>query len=360
MTDPLTYDLERKRSWRYSLRNLLSGFLSLIVIAAIAFTGFLFFLSQEFQKPGPLQQETVITVRKGLSLSDIARWLKHNKIIEESNMFVAGVMFHRANSKLRAGEYRFKAGITMHEIMRQMIEGRSILHKFTAPEGLTSQQIIERIKSDPILIGEIENQYAEGELLPETYVYQRGLTREKLLEKMRRAQKKLLDDLWPKRDKSLPIKSRQEALVLASIVEKETGIAAERKRVAAVFINRLRRSMRLQSDPTIIYGIVGGKGSLGRPIRQSEIRQKTPYNTYEIDGLPPTPIANPGRAAIAAVLNPASTNELYFVADGTGGHVFAETLAQHNSNVQKWRRFQKQQKTKPQIPAPPKPKIKSP
>jgi UPF0755 protein len=181
-------------------------------------------------------------------------------------------------------------------------------------------------------------------LLPDTYAFQRGETREKIVERMRQAQAKLIDSLWDQRAANLPLKTKEEALILASIVEKETGIAAERKRVASVFINRLRKGMRLQSDPTIIYGIVGGKGKLGRPIRRSEIDAKTAYNTYQIDGLPPTPIANPGRLAIEAVLQPDETEELYFVADGKGGHAFAKTLAEHEANVKLYRKFEREQR----------------
>jgi UPF0755 protein len=183
---------------------------------------------------------------------------------------------------------------------------------------------------------------AEGSLLPETYKVPRSMSRAKLVAQMSRAQKSVIDELWPKRQAGLPIKSQQEAIILASIVERETAMAEERPLVAAVFVNRLKKRMRLQSDPTIIYGLVGGQGKLGRPIRRSEIRRHTPYNTYRIKALPPTPIANPGRAAIAAVLNPADSQALYFVADGTGGHVFANTLAEHNRNVRRWRQIEKQ------------------
>jgi UPF0755 protein len=181
----------------------------------------------------------------------------------------------------------------------------------------------------------------EGSLLPETYNVARGMTRTALVAKMMADQTRAIDALWPTRQKNLPFKTKKEALILASIVERETGVSSERPQVAAVFVNRLKKRMRLQSDPTIIYGLVGGKGALGRPIRRSEIRRKTAYNTYRINGLPPTPIANPGRASIAAVLNPADSKALYFVADGTGGHAFAETLEQHNKNVRRWRQIEK-------------------
>ena len=203
---------------------------------------------------------------------------------------------------------------------------------------------MERLKANEVLVGEIKNPPAEGELLPDTYLFNRGGTRQSIIDQMNTAQKKFIEKLWPTRAEGLPLKTPEEALILASIVEKETGQADERAHVAAVFVNRLRRGMRLQSDPTIIYGITRGQGKLDRPIRRSDIRQKTDYNTYQIDGLPPTPIANPGRASIEAVLNPVETEHLYFVADGTGGHVFARTLAEHNANVRKWRSWLRDQR----------------
>jgi UPF0755 protein len=201
-------------------------------------------------------------------------------------------------------------------------------------------QIIDLLNAQDVLAGDVALP-REGSLLPETYNVARGMMRTALVAKMMADQTRAIDALWPTRQKNLPFKTKKEALILASIVERETGVSSERPQVAAVFVNRLKKRMRLQSDPTIIYGLVGGKGALGRPIRRSEIRRKTAYNTYRINGLPPTPIANPGRASIAAVLNPADSKALYFVADGTGGHAFAETLEQHNKNVRRWRQIEK-------------------
>ncbi|MEM6650198.1 MAG: endolytic transglycosylase MltG, partial [Pseudomonadota bacterium] len=211
-------------------------------------------------------------------------------------------------------------------------------------EGLTTRQIIARLKEAPMLVGEVTIELKEGDLLPETYSYQRGDNRDSIIERMKEAHDDVLAVLWETRAEGLPLDTPEEAVILASIVEKETGIAAERPRVAGVFINRLNKGMRLQSDPTIIYGLTGGE-PLGRGIRLSELRKETPYNTYVIRGLPPTPIANPGRDALAAVLNPLETNDLYFVADGTGGHVFATNLAQHNRNVAKWRRIERERQS---------------
>jgi hypothetical protein len=197
--------------------------------------------------------------------------------------------------------------------------------------------VLHRVRENDVLMGELTLKPNEGEVLPETYLFKRGKTRDELVAEMVEAQSKLLEELWTARGSNVAVKSAREAVILASIVEKETGVAEERPRVAAVFSNRLKKNMKLQSDPTIIYGIAGGKGKLDRPLSKADIADKTAYNTYQITGLPPGPIANPGRQAIEAALNPAPSTALYFVADGTGGHAFAETLAEHNANVQKWR-----------------------
>jgi UPF0755 protein len=277
-------------------------------------------------------------------LRDIAELLHEAGIIENDKLFVLGVLANRANGKLKAGEYVFAAEDSMRTVMNALVSGRSVQYTVTFPEGMTTQQIVDRIKDNQVLVGEVSHIPAEGSLLPDTYSFTRGMERQKIIDRMREAQEKLLADLWPQRSPDLPVDQPYEAIILASIVEKETGVSSERARVAGVFVNRLRRNMRLQSDPTIIYGIVGGAGSLGRPITRNDIDGVTPYNTYHIDGLPPTPIANPGRAAIEAVLHPADTNDVYFVADGTGGHVFAETLEEHNSNVAQWRAIERERR----------------
>jgi UPF0755 protein len=235
---------------------------------------------------------------------------------------------------------------SVRQVIDIISEGKTITYKVTIPEGLTSEQIVERLKADNSLAGEIAELPPEGSLLPETFIVQRGASRQSVIDKMQVESRKLSDKMWDQRRKDLPLKSWEEAVILASIVEKETGRNDERERVAAVFINRLRQKMRLQSDPTIVYGISGGKAVWNRPILRSEIGQKTAHNTYQIDGLPPTPICNPGKAAIEAVLNPAETKDLYFVADGAGGHIFSETLKDHNTNVQKWRAVEKEMKAK--------------
>jgi len=247
-------------------------------------------------------------------------------------------------SRLRAGEYQIPAHASMRDVMGILVQGKALLYKVTIPEGLTSQQIVERLKADAVLTGDISEVPQEGTLLPETYSFPRGTTRQQIVDQMRRHQEQVLDELWDQRAPNLPFTSREEAMTMASIVEKETGRPEERRLVASVFVNRLRKGMRLQSDPTIIYGITGGNGSLERPILQSDIDKATPYNTYQVAGLPPTPIANPGRASIEATLNPAETDYLYFVADGTGGHVFSSNLAEHTRNVAHWREVERQQR----------------
>jgi UPF0755 protein len=245
-----------------------------------------------------------------------------------------------------------KQNASVRQLIEQLSEGKTMTYRVTIPEGLTSHQIVERLKADANLAGEIEAVPPEGSLLPETFVIERGMPRQAVVDRMQAEARKVIEKAWAQRKKDLPLKSAEEALVLASIVEKETGRSGERERVAAVFVNRLRQNMRLQSDPTILYGQTLGKTVWSRPIQKSEIGQKTAHNTYQIDGLPPTPICNPGRAAIEAVLNPADTKELFFVADGNGGHAFAETLKDHNANVQKWRAVEKDLRSKA-APAPP-------
>jgi UPF0755 protein len=221
-----------------------------------------------------------------------------------------------------------------------------IRYKITIPEGLTSEQVVDRLHEDTVLTGDIREPPREGSLMPDTYYFERGDTRVSILSRMAKIQAKTVEDVWKARSPDLPIKSPWEMVTLASIVEKETGKTEERPRVAGVFINRLDKHMRLDSDPTIVYGLALGKGTLGRSITRADLNQSTPYNTYIIDGLPPGPICNPGKAALEAVAKPARSKDLYFVADGTGGHAFAETLDQHQKNVARWRQIEKDVKDK--------------
>ncbi|MBI1239703.1 MAG: endolytic transglycosylase MltG [Alphaproteobacteria bacterium] len=283
----------------------------------------------------------IVMVEQGTGLAAIAAKLEEQGLISNALVFRLGVMLSGQASALKAGEFEVPRRASMAEIMRLLVEGRSILHRITIAEGLTVAKILRQLDEHPQLSGTVENQPEEGRILPETYLFTRGTTRAELVARMVADHDAVLDALWETRQEGLPLATKEEAVILASIVEKETGIASERPRVAAVFINRLRRGMKLQSDPTIIYGITQGE-PLGRGIRASELRGATPYNTYVIDGLPPTPIANPGRAALEAVLNPPKTDELYFVADGTGGHAFASTFSEHQRNVKRWRRIERQ------------------
>ena len=250
----------------------------------------------------------------------------------------------KAHEGLKAGEYQFKAHASLSDVVATLSEGKVVVHQVSVPEGLTSEQIVARLMADDVLSGNIDEIPPEGSILPDTYSFTRGMTRAQIIVHMQRAEQRLVKEIWDRRSPDLPLKTPEQLIILASLVEKETGKPEERSRVAAVFVNRLKQKMKLQSDPTIIYGLVGGKGTLGRPIMKNEIEQPTPYNTYVIDGLPPGPIANPGRASLEAAANPARTRELYFVADGTGGHAFAETYEQHQKNVARLRSIESDQK----------------
>jgi UPF0755 protein len=261
---------------------------------------------------------------------------------------------------LKRGEYEFKAGISMNELENELIAHRVVMYKLTIPEGLTSEQIVQRLRENDVLVGDVKETPREGSLMPDTYSFERGYTRLSVLARMAKMQTKTIEEVWKGRAPDLPIKSPGEMVTLASIVEKETGKTDERPHVAGVFINRLEKRMRLESDPTIVYGLALGKGTLGRSITKADLNQSTPYNTYIIDGLPPGPICNPGKAALEAVANPARSKDLYFVADGTGGHVFAETFDQHQKNVAHWRQIEKDVKDKlaPDVSPQPAPAIR--
>lgn len=325
-----------------AVKSILSGIAVLVALAALAVAGAGYFAWREATRPGPLDKSAVVLLKPGTSVTGIASALEEAGAVRHAKLFVAAVRVRDKASALKAGEFEIPAGASVYDIIDLLVEGKSILHKLTAPEGKTTKQILTIIAANEVLEGDITLTPAEGELLPETYSFTRGETRDGVIADMMKARNAVLDELWEKRANDLPFLTKEEAVILASIVEKETGVAAERPLIAAVFVNRLRRGMRLQSDPTIIYGLTQGE-PLGRGLRKSELERPTPYNTYVISGLPPTPIANPGRASIDAVLNPADTDDLFFVADGTGGHVFAPTLEEHNRNVAKWRQIERQQ-----------------
>jgi UPF0755 protein len=313
-------------------------FLAVIVVLAAIAGGAWFWEQQNWQAAGPSPAYKVVMVAPGDRVATIAQNLHKAGVVANSNLFRLGLRLRNEQTGLKAGEYGFPAHASMADVTGILVAGKSIEHKLTAAEGLTSQMIYDIVKKDPVLTGNAGALPQEGTLLPETYLFTRGMTRVQMLAKMRGAQKELIDAQWPARIGNLPIKTPREAIILASIVEKETGIPEERRHIAAVFENRLRIGMKLQSDPTIIYGITKGY-PIGRRIRQSEIDAQTPYNTYAIPGLPVGPICNPGRDAILAVLNPEGSDDLFFVANGTGGHVFAATMAEHEKNVANWRKI---------------------
>src|SRR5580698_6765579 len=276
-------------------------------------------------------------------MSDIADTLQREGVIDNNRWaFIGAVFALKARSDLKPGEYQFLKNASLRDVIGTIVDGKVVQHAITIPEGLTSEQIVARLSDNDIFAGSVREIPREGTLLPETYKFPRGTTRDQVVARMQQAQRRVVAEIWEHRNADIPVKTPEQLVTLASIVEKETGRADERSRVAAVYVNRLRQKMKLQSDPTIIYGLVGGKGTLGRPIKRSEITQPSPYNTYVIEGLPPGPISNPGRASLEATANPARTRDLYFVADGTGGHAFTETYDQHQKNVAKLRATEKQ------------------
>lgn len=287
--------------------------------------------------PGPLTASQTLVIPKGAELPRIAEQLAEAGVVENALLFRVAARVIGDGAPLRSGEYAFPAAVTVVQVLEQLRSGRTVVRKLTIPEGLTTAQVLQRVRDAEGLEGEIAADPEEGSLLPATYPYGWGDSREAMIEKMTKAMRQTLDKLWLGRAQNLPLTSPRDAVILASIVEKETGVAAERPRIAAVFINRLRLGMRLQSDPTVIYAMAGGTGPLGRPLTHADLRAEHPYNTYRILGLPPGPIANPGRAALAAVLRPEATDELFFVADGSGGHAFAKTYEDHKANVARWR-----------------------
>ena len=329
-----------------------NAFFTLLVLLVVSLGAALYFGKQHYDAPGPLVQEKTVNIPRGLGSRQIADLLQREGVIDEPLVFMGGVLVRKARGDLKHGEYLFKAHASIASVVDTMIEGKVVQHALTVPEGLTSEQVVARLLETEALSGPISQIPREGTLLPDTYKFTRGMSREQMIRRMQRDEKRVLAEVWAHRSPDLPLKTPEELVTLASIVEKETGKPDERSRVAAVFINRLKHKMRLQSDPTIIYGLTGGKGSLGHPLLKSEMERPNPYNTYQIDGLPPGPIANPGRASLDAVANPARTKDLYFVADGTGGHVFSENYQEHLKNVAHLRVMEKDEKAKATDPAP--------
>jgi len=374
--------------WKAIASNTLTLFIVVLVVAA----GVLAWGREQFTGPGPLTEAACVRIDRGASLSAVSRLLESEGVISDARIFRIGAEYSEKADDLKFGSYlvpvaapmasvldiltaggqstcgreiNFRIGVVSAEvILRELDPATSryvevakfdpaveaapaayvdaaaegdLRYRITLAEGVTSWQVVESLKRADFLQGTIAERPAEGSLAPDSYEVNQGGDRNALIAEMQARQARVLADLWASRAEGLPYESPEEALIMASIVEKETGVADERRQVASVFVNRMRLGMRLQTDPTVIYGVTNGEAPLGRGLRQSELRRETPWNTYVIDGLPPTPIANPGRLSIEAALNPDTTEYLFFVADGTGGHAFSRTLAEHNEAVARWR-----------------------
>lgn len=376
------------------IRHIVANALTLIIVLLLVLGGVIAWGKKEFTATGPLEQAICLRIDPGATLRAVTRSLEDQSAVSHGSIFRMGAQYTERADRLRFGSYLLPQGASMDEILDLLTRGGAstcgsevlyrigvaradtlvreldpatqrfievisfdageeppaeygafaaqsdLRYRITLAEGVTSWQVMDALNKAEFLTGEIADIPAEGTLAPDSYEVQRGADRAALVTEMQARQTRILAELWEGRADGLPLNSPDEALILASIVEKETGVAEERRQVASVFVNRLNQGMRLQTDPTVIYGITGGQGVLGRGIRQSELNAATPYNTYRIDGLPPTPIANPGRASIAAALDPDDTPYIFFVADGTGGHAFAVTLAEHNRNVARWREIE--------------------
>ena len=328
-------DFRKKRS--SALLRVIGSLLGYGVVFGGALVAIGFWAYFAFTSPGPLTASKTVIIPKGSDRAAVATLLHDEGVIADSLvMSLASLVQGLRGNSLKPGEYSFPAGATAAQVYNIVASGKVVMYKLTVPEGWTSAMAVARIRANDVMAGELAEVPPEGSIIANTFLFPRGKERKALLAEMMKAQVKLVDEVWAKRPPDSIIKTKEELVTLASIVEKETGVAAERPRVAAVFLNRLKVGMRLQSDPTIIYGIAGGRGRLDRPLTTADVEATTAYNTYKINGLPPGPIASPGKASLEAVIDPAPTADLYFVADGTGGHVFAETLAEHNANVAKW------------------------
>ena len=335
----------RSKQARHPLVIVMNFAMTIIVVGVLGVAGVFFFGKMRFEERSHFDQPRTVSIDRGMGLSTIAETLHERGLISSKWIFIAGVRAARVQDDLKAGEYLIPAHSSMREIMNELVSGKSIVYSVTIPEGLTSQQIVDRLNADPVLIGAVAEVPAEGTLLPDTYRYTRGDSRQNIIDRMIRERDRVLTAVWNSRDKDLPIETPDQLVTLASIVEKDTGMADERSRVAAVFINRIKQNMRLQSDPTVIYGVYGGAGlPSGASITKADLDAENDYNTYKIAGLPKGPIANPGKASLAAVANPSRTKDLYFVADGTGGHSFSETYQEHRKNVARYRQVLAKQK----------------
>lgn len=331
------------------MKKILLTFLSLSILGFACLCALITYILHSADAAGSLAENKVILVERGKGVSAIGDLLEQEGVISSALVFKIVSRIEQDQRPMKAGEYEFTPQMTMRDAIGKMRNGETYDRKVTFPEGITSWQVVEILKAREDMSGELSEVPPEGTLLPDTYHYINNEDRAAILGRMKDAMDKALDEAWESRVEGLPVANKQEALVLASIVEKETGVAAERERVAGVFINRLNRSMPLQTDPTVIYAMTRGKvqnegqGPIGRRLLTKDLQYDSPYNTYLYAGLPPGPIANPGRESIKAALNPEVHDYVYFVADGSGGHAFGKTLAEHNANVVKWRAIRKSQ-----------------
>lgn len=305
--------------------------------------GGLFLGRSMLEAQGPLEKTTNVLIPRGAGPATMARVLQEQGVISHPRLFRVALMVDPTPRPIKAGEYEVPPHISMAKLVELLQSGKLVQRRLTIPEGITTAEIVDLVRKTEALSGDVTVDVKEGDLLPETYFYSRDDTRDSMLLRMKEAMDKTLDEAWRKRVPGLPYAGKRDALIMASIIEKETSLSSERTRVAAVYVNRLRIRMRLESDPTTIYGVTNGRGMQGRELTRADLQSSSPYNTYVVPGLPPGPICNPGRASILAAVAPAPRDRsLYFVADGQGGHSFANTIYEHNRNVARWKEIQKQ------------------
>lgn len=344
---PRPRDARQRRESRVvgGFARIVSGVLTVLLVGMVGLGALTFFVYHVYSRPGPLNVVQTVVVPKGAGSNEIADDLEREGVISSRWSFMVSYLVQSrmrpGEVVLKHGEYLFKPRVSVREVLEILSEGKSVQYRVTIPEGLTSHQIVERLMGEEHLVGEVTQIPAEGSLMPDTYSIEKGMERQELLRRMQAKQADFLAQVWERRSPDLPFSTPEEAVVMASIIEKETGRADERERIAGVFANRLRKNMRIQSDPTILYGVHGGAVKWGKPILRSEKDAKNAHNTYQINGLPPTPICNPGRPALEAALNPSRHEDEFFVADGTGGHIFSKTYAEHQTAVAKWREIER-------------------
>ena len=299
---------------------------------------FLFWVWHEYTSPRSHRDQIRFVIEPGATANQVASQLVRLGVLESSWIFRLGVQFDNLTLKIQSGEFLLDAGLSTREILHHLAFGKTIQRSLMVPEGLNKWEVAELVNSSLGLEGTVDaHNLSEGSLFPDTYFYSWGDTRSKLIERMRTKMDGLITKTWAARNKASVLRSPKELVTLASIIEKESRLRSELNRISAVFNNRLKLGMRLQADPTVIYALTEGRRKLGRGLSRADLRLRSPYNTYRIVGLPPGPIANPGEVSLRAAAQPANTDDLYFVADGKGGHLFARTLDQHNINVAKWR-----------------------